>query len=44
MFYRKCKYALSCAAYQDGSYTCTKEFDKRYCGIYRQFIGGDRNR
>jgi hypothetical protein len=36
----KCEYALKCAAYRDNSYTCTKAFDKRYCGIYRQFISG----
>jgi hypothetical protein len=36
----KCEYALRCAAYRDNSYTCTKAFDKRYCGIYRQFISG----
>lgn len=40
MLYIKCKYALSCAAYRDDSYTCTKASDKYYCGIYRQFLGG----
>lgn len=38
MVYIECKYALSCAAYRDDSYTCTKDSDKYYCGIYRQFI------
>lgn len=38
MLYIKCKYALSCAAYRDDSYTCTIDSDKYYCGIYRQFI------
>ncbi len=37
----KCEYALRCAAYRDNSYTCTKAFDKCYCGIYRQFISGE---
>jgi len=36
----RCEYALKCDAYRDNSYTCTKAFDKRYCGIYRQFISG----
>jgi hypothetical protein len=36
----KCEYAFKCGAYRDNSFTCTKAFDKRYCGIYRQFISG----
>ncbi len=36
-----CEYALRCDAYRKNSFTCTKAFDKRYCGIYRQFINGD---
>jgi hypothetical protein len=36
----KCEYALRCDAYRDDSYTCTKEVNKGYCGIYRQFISG----
>jgi hypothetical protein len=38
LFKTKCKYALKCEAYRDNSYTCTKELDKRYCGIYRLFV------
>jgi hypothetical protein len=40
MFRTKCEYALKCAAYRDNSYTCTKELDKCYCGIFRQFAQG----
>jgi hypothetical protein len=40
MFNNKCKYASRCAAYQDNSYTCTKAFDKLYCGVYRKFLSG----
>lgn len=38
LFKTKCKYALKCDGYRDNSYTCTKELDKRYCGIYRLFV------
>jgi hypothetical protein len=38
LFKTKCKYALKCDAYRDSSYTCTKELDKRYCGVYRLFV------
>ena len=38
LFKTKCKYALKCDAYRDNSYTCTKEVDKHYCGIYRLFV------
>jgi len=37
MFNIKCKYASKCAAYRDNSYTCTKAFEKSYCGVYRKF-------
>lgn len=32
----KCEYALRCAMYRDNSYTCAKDRDKRFCGIYKQ--------
>jgi hypothetical protein len=35
-----CEYALKCAAYIADSYTCTKDLDKSYCGIFRQFKKG----
>ena len=38
LFNTKCKYALKCDGYRDNSYTCTKELDKRHCGIYRLFV------
>lgn len=40
MFNIKCKYALRCAAYRENSYTCTKAFEKSYCGVYRKFKSG----
>jgi hypothetical protein len=33
----KCGYASKCGAYRDNSITCTKESDKHFCGIYKQF-------
>jgi hypothetical protein len=36
----KCEYASKCTAYRETSYTCTKELNKQYCGIYRQFVKG----
>jgi hypothetical protein len=36
----KCEYISKCAAYRANSYTCTKELNKCYCGIYRQFLKG----
>ncbi len=30
-----CQYSTQCDSYTDRSYTCTKELDKTYCGIYR---------
>ena len=38
LFKTKCQYALKCEAYRDSSYTCTKELEKHYCGIYRLFV------
>ncbi len=37
LFKTKCKYASKCEGYRENSYTCTKEIDKHYCGIYRLF-------
>jgi len=40
MLKNKCEYASKCTAYRDDSYTCTKELDKCFCGIYKQFAQG----
>lgn len=40
MFSIKCKYTSRCAAYRENLYTCTKAFEKRYCGVYRKFKSG----
>jgi hypothetical protein len=37
IFKTKCGYASKCGAYRDNSTTCTKESDKHFCGIYKQF-------
>lgn len=37
LFKTKCKYSLKCDAYRENSYTCTKELEKSYCGIYCLF-------
>lgn len=42
IFCTKCKYASKCAG-QDNSHTCTKELNKHYCGIYKQFAQGTIN-
>lgn len=43
IFCTKCEYDSKCAAYRTDSYTCTKELNKHYCGIYRQFAQGTIN-
>jgi hypothetical protein len=37
IFKTKCGLALKYGAYRDNSITCTKESDKHFCGIYKQF-------
>ena len=43
-FSRDCEYKKVCESFMDEpgkeSYTCKKESDKSYCGIYRQFKAG----
>lgn len=38
IFDTKCEYIPRCASYKNNSHTCTKELDKCYCGIYKQFL------
>ena len=33
-----CKYRKKCEYYRKESYTCSKAFDKEYCGKYREFL------
>jgi hypothetical protein len=37
IFKTKCDYYSKCGAFRDNSITCTKEIDKNFCGIYKQF-------
>lgn len=34
----ECEYKSICSSYQNDSYTCKHEVDKRYCGNYRMFL------
>ena len=38
LFDTKCEYRSICAMYKNDSYICTKEVDKSYCGVYKQFV------
>lgn len=38
LFDTRCKYISTCALYKSDSFMCTKELDKLYCGIYKQFV------
>ena len=38
IFNTKCEYRSICTMYKNDSYICTKEVDKSYCGIYKQFM------
>jgi len=41
IFDTRCEYISECALYKEDSFMCTKELDKYYCGVYKQFLQKD---
>jgi len=39
----QCEFSKVCAGHQTDSYTCTKEIDKSYCGIYNYRTGSEQS-